>query len=57
MDTEYKEEITRAEKYHKFIVHYGKNGKHRDVIEFQKAKTTEQVLKMIKGCTVVYALD
>ena len=57
MDTEYKEEITRVEKYHKFIVHYGKNGKHHDVIEFQKAKTPEQVLNVIKGCTVVYALD
>ena len=57
MDTKYEEEITRVEKYHKFVVHYGKNGKHRDVIEFEKAKTTEQVLNMIKGSTVVYALD
>ena len=57
MATKYEEEITRVEKFHKFIVHYGKNGKHRDVIEFQNAKTPEQVLNMIKGCTVVYALD
>ena len=54
----YEEEVTRSDKFTQFKVYYRHDGKlFEDVITFEKGKYPSEVVRMIKGCTAVLAID
>ena len=58
METKYNEEVSLSEKFTKFKVYYRQNGKTiEEVITFEKGKLPSEVLKLIKGCSAVMAID
>ena len=54
----FQEEVTIRDKFTKFKVYYRQNGKLiEEVITFEKGKLPSEVLKLIKGCSAVMAID